>query len=342
MQRHADYFIHGRGRGHASRGPAILEALSQEGYRVRVHAGGDALDLLGEHGGQTGEVETRAPLLPGPFAPLKLLGRSVVDAWNYGRERPDVVISDGDQAALLASRVAAVPSVAVGHDLVFCGRVRLPPLPGAALQYQRLSSVPVRAARRWVAVHFLPAVSLDPALQLARPDTWDAELATETSDEVLCYFRDKNGNGVVQLLREAGCRVSWFGGEAAAAEGVAASPIGERGFRGAFARARAVVGSAGSNLLAECVMAGKPVLALYRDKDSEQRLNATLIEQAGVGMGACFDDLNAKLVAQFIERCRRQDFARVDLKKALPPVSVAVRRALVDLDLGSVGEAAFA
>jgi hypothetical protein len=211
-----------------------------------------------------------------------------------------------------------------------------------------LSSAPLRAARRWVAVHFLPAVSLDPALQLARPETLDATLSaegsgeSESSDEVLCYFRDKNGSGVVQLLRDAGCPVIWFGGEASTADGVAALPISESRFRGAFARARAIVGSAGSNLLAECVMAGKPVLALYRDKDSEQRLNATLIEQAGVGMGACFDDLNAGLVARFIERCRRRDFARVDLKRALPPVSVAVRRALVDLDESSFGATASA
>jgi hypothetical protein len=264
-----------------------------------------------------------------------------------------MVISDGDHAALLASRAASIPSVAVGHDLVFCGRVRLPPLPGAALQFQRLSSAPLRAARRWVAVHFLPAVSLDPALQLARPETLDAatldaatsnlaELATDPSDEVLCYFRDRNGKGVVDLLRAAGCRVIWFGAEASASDGIEALPIGERPFRRAFSRARAVIGSAGSNLLAECVMAGKPVLALYRDKDSEQRLNATLIEQAGVGMGACLDHLDSKTVTRFIERCRREDFARIDLRSALPPVSVAVRRALVDLDEGSVQAAAFA
>lgn len=339
MQRQAKYFIHGRGRGHASRSPAVLRALSAEGYQVELHAGGDAAQLLASHPEQ---VFKRTPLLPGPAAPLRLLQRSLSDAWSYGLTRPDVIVSDGDQSALLASRVAGIPSLAVGHDLVFGGGVRLPPLPRAALLYQRLNAAPVRAASRAVAVHFLPCSSSEPNLRVARPEPFTSTEDATPSGHVVSYFRDPCGARVVQLLAMAGVPVQWFGAEAASTPRVQAHPICATSFRAAVRDCEAVVGSAGSNLLAECVLLKKPVLALYKRQDSEQLLNASLIEQAQVGMACAFEDINGRVIEEFVERVRSCDFAQVDLSDALPPLSQVVAEALADLATEASETPAFA
>src|SRR5690606_24068295 len=119
--------------------------------------------------------------------------------------------------ALLAARVLQIPSVAIGHDLIFSGDVGLPPLPGRALAVQRLNALPTRTATRRVAVHFLPAVSYRPSLVIARPNdiTRQNELtsACAADGRMLCYFRDRNGLPLVRALRARGQAVVWFTNE---------------------------------------------------------------------------------------------------------------------------------
>jgi UDP-N-acetylglucosamine--N-acetylmuramyl-(pentapeptide) pyrophosphoryl-undecaprenol N-acetylglucosamine transferase len=341
--RTADYFIHGRGRGHISRSTAVLSALHAEGYRVRLHTGGDALDLLPGQTPYPFELRSRAALHPGPLAPLQLIGRVTADTLAHQRSRPSLVVSDGDQSALLASRACAIPSLAVGHDLVFSGRVRLPNLPKGALLHQRANGLPLSAARRAIAVHFLPASSLDPELRVARPETVEPELLqAEVREHIVCYFRDQNGQSVAHALGGFGRDVLWFGPEADSSEYLFPRSISAQTFRQALARARCVVGSAGSNLLAECVLLNKPVLALYRRSDAEQLLNAHLVEGAGVGMACAFDEASPTLLRRFMARVKAGDFARVDLAAALPSLSMATREALAEACEDFAGFEAFA
>jgi uncharacterized protein (TIGR00661 family) len=302
-----------------------------------VHTGGDALDLLPPRAKRF-ELHEREPLLPTPLASLRLLGRTAADTFRWQSQRPSLVVSDGDQAALLASRACAIPSIAVGHDLVFSGKVRLPAVPAAALGHQRVNGLPLLAARRSVAVHFLPVTSDDRDLRVARPETVAVEATRgEARDQIVCYFRDRNGQGIVMGLATLCRDVLWFGPEARSSECVYARAISAVSFRSALARAACVVGSAGSNLLAECVLLKKPVLALYRPSDAEQLLNAHMLEASGCGMACSFDEATPTVLRRFMARVRAGDFADVDLAAALPPVSVAVRAALVDscFELGS-------
>ena len=326
------YYVHGRGRGHASRARDVTRALTERGVGFELFGGGDAADLLGRHPRWHG----RAPLQPGVFAVPRLLGRTLHDARALGRRRPDAVISDGDQPALCAARLLGVPSLAIGHDLA----LTLCDLPRAIRWdrrwHQRLNALPMRLAERWVAVHFLPLSAARPNLIVARPDCTEAALDPDAApalppDFVLCYFRDGDGEPVVRQLRAAGQRVVWFGPEASAAEGVSAFALNTPAFRHALVRCSAVVASAGSNLLAECVTFGKPMFALYRARDSEQAINAQLAEAAGVAASATLERLNQPQLTHFLGRVRSGDFARHDLKAALPPVSVAVAGALLEL-----------
>ncbi len=325
-----DYFIHGRGRGHASRFPAVRDALGRRGLSVRVHSGGAALDVLDQ---RRTSVLPREALARGPLSPLVLALRSLSDTARFAAQHPKLVISDGDQAAILGGRTAGTPVVAIGHDLVFNGGVDLPRLPAGAMFAQRANALPTRAATRGIAVHFLPATSHDPHIRVARPETVRSGVtANDRQLPIVCYFRDRNGLQIARHIARRGHDVMLFGDSVQDEPGISVQPFCSNGFRRALAKCSAVVASAGSNLLAECALLGKPILATYRRDDGEQWLNAILAEQAGIAVASELGDAPAATF-EFLARVRRGDFARIDLERALPPLSAAVAATLDELQI---------
>jgi len=322
------YFVHGRGRGHASRALSIVPALRDVGYEVQVLGSGDALPVLQP----LGTVQARAVVKPGPGFALALWRRRAEEKPFLREARVDMVISDGDQGALLAAHALGLPSLAIGHDLVF-SRCSLPAgLSRRDLLHQRANAlIPTYLASRRVAVNFLPVHSKDPSTRVARP-----EIAAHTpnptrprNDRLVCYFRDDNAEQVLALARGVTGDIVSYGGSAAER---ASQPLLSRdAFRDLLSGARAVVGSAGSNLIAECVTFGVPMLALYRAGDAEQALNAQLLARAKLGMAACFTDVDAETLRVFWRRVAAQDFETLALPDALPSVVDSVLDATREL-----------
>lgn len=313
-----DVYVHGHGRGHAHRARHVVARLRDDGHAVELYAGGEAADLLeGFH--------ARSPILPGSRMPLELSRRIVADTRRMRGDPPDVVVSDGDQAAIGAGRARGVQTIAVGHGLVFAGCILPAGLPRRSLLYQRANTLlPTELARHRVAVHFLPAEPAHPGVTVARPDL-PPELAGETSDEgfVLAYFSFGKGEPIVEVLQQAGATVRAYGA------GAGVQSFDREGFRRDMLRCRAVVSSAGSNVIAECVALGKPILALHEASHHEQTLNAAMVGQAEVGLGATFatfDDVAAgrRLAGRFWGRARAGDFATISLLDRLAPVSEVV------------------
>lgn len=322
----AAYFIHGRGRGHASRAPVVLRALNEKGFDVQVFAGGDAEYQLSD---AAISFTRRAPLLPSKTALYDLAKRTYHDVGAFKHLRPTLVVSDGDHAALLAARTQGIPSIAIGHDLTFDPSINLPPLPLSALTTQRLNSLPTKVATRRIAVHFLPVQSSDPTLYVARPDV-DPFTSREHDGSIVCYFRDNNGAAVAEKLSRGGRDVLWFTNQTTAVPGITILPPSVDAFGTALANCQAVVTSAGSNVLAQCIAHHKPVLALYRSGDTEQQLNALLIQHAAAGIAATFDDNNQALEA-FTRRLQSQEFAAVDIRTRIVALSDVVSRVLSEL-----------
>jgi UDP:flavonoid glycosyltransferase YjiC (YdhE family) len=321
------YYVHGRGRGHASRARDVIPELARHAVEVEVFGGGDAADLLADHP----RWRSRARVRPGPLSVPTLSARTLRDVATFRRQMPHVVVSDGDQPSLLAARLLGIPSVAVGHDLALTACELPIGVNGWWRLQQTVNALPALVADRLVAVHFLPVRAARANVAVARPDCSELAGVEAPDDRVLCYFRDGNGARVVRLLVAAGARVAWFGPDARAAPGVLAFPFTARAFRTALLRCRAVVASAGSNLLAECVALNKPLLALHRAHDSEQALNAELAERAAVAQRAQLDRLRADDIERFLARVREGGFAHVDLRAALPPVSQVVAEVVLEL-----------
>lgn len=115
---------------------------------------------------------------------------------------------------------------------------------------------------------------------------------------MLAYFRDGLDARLLAAIREAAPTAQIF------------APRGPRGvrppdrvaFAEAFARARAVIATAGSQLIGECVASGTPLLAVHRRGDDEQRLNAELLARTGLGGSAAIDAVDASMLRAFLER----------------------------------------
>jgi len=320
--------VHGRGRGHASRALACARALSDAGHALHVFGGGDSEHVLRDMSSYTSIPIVR----PGLGAPGGWFRRLSSDAERFAAAAPQCVVSDGDQPSLVLARRRKLPSVAVDHGLALT-HGRLPVRPPALLRlYERLNNAPLALADRLVAVHFLPFAATDARVAVARPDVRD-DLRGPVSRGgfLLAYFRDDNGRDALALALAAGAEVVCFGERDPQLPGLRFHRSDRASFADHLRRCDGVITSAGSNVLAECVMLRKPALALYRRGDAEQALNAQLAEHAGVALGRSFEALTAGAVAEFLTRVRGGDFAAHDLVAAMPPVSEVVVSAVAAL-----------
>lgn len=294
------YCVHGRGRGHATRSLPILAALRAGGYRVDLAAGEDALPIL-QDPGPCRAVRSLMPGMGPRLLPL-LFTRLLETASLLHRSGAELVISDGDLPALLGARLLGLPAIAVGHAESF-SRCRRPPGvprgPWWRVALRAWISAPI--ATRHIAVNFIGLESRSPRTSVARPAVDSLPASPSGSrTRVVCYFRDANGGDVLRALVAGGERPLLFAAGPSGVAGVERQPIDRRAFLAALATARAVVGSAGSQLISECVHHAIPVFACYRDGDDEQLLNVSMLRAAGLGDGCALSRFDAERLRAFL------------------------------------------
>lgn len=317
------YFVHGRGRGHASRAQTIVPALTEDGHDLRLFAGDQAIDLLS--GLPVAAIKSVKPGLRGT---LLVPGRLGHDRSALKQSKPDLVISDGDAPSLVAARSLGIATLAIGHDLVFTGCQLPPDLPAGALRAERRSALfASRLGGRGVAVHFLPIQPARPEVVCARPSLRPELAETPPTDlgGIVSYFRDRNGRRCVSFAATLGATVTAFGDPTLEISGVDCRGFEPDAFAASLVACSAVMASSGSNLCAEAVLLGKPMLALYKARDTEQHLNALLLERAGVAEACSFEKLSESTVERFLSRVRNREFKQVDLANELPETSQVVR-----------------
>ena len=141
----------------------------------------------------------------------------------------------------------------------------------------------------------------------------------------------ERATAALEQLTRRGHRVVLFGNDDKVPKGVELHAPNVQAFADALGRCRAVVGSAGNHLPGECAMLGIPMLALHRGDDGEHEMNARLVEAAGIGIAASFEQCTPELVQRFeseFEKPRDDLAART---RAMPPASEVVPRAVAEL-----------
>jgi len=315
------YGIHGHGRGHATRAWAVLPELARQ-HEIQVFAGGDAYDTLS----QAFPVE-RVPALGFAYrdgtrshwltlkhnvplvADLIWLGpatRRVVD--RLREFAPDVVLCDCEPLIFRAANLLAIPRISFDHFgiMVRC-KVDMPwrdwveSLVDRAV-YNMLFGAPERAL---VSSFFgAPTRSSDIRMVGTLLRAQARTLRPSDGSHLLVYFN----KGAVQLtapmmraLADIGIEVRLYGTGREGREGnVVFRAAGDLPFLRDLASCRAVLCTAGNQLVGEAMHLGKPLLVVP-ERTVEQRMNAAAIARLGIGEWVSARRLTAECIRRFLE-----------------------------------------
>jgi uncharacterized protein (TIGR00661 family) len=317
------YGVFGYGRGHATRAAAVLPELCRR-HDVRIFAGGDAYDqlapdyaitripTLGYVYGRQGRMSAWGTLRRNGWHLLELLlggpeFQAVRDA--IADFRPDVVISDAEPWTHGVARRLRIPRIGFDHFgiMVYC-KPRIP-LGDRILSrrdvlvYRWLMGRPERiivssfyhARPRWPRVRVIGPLLRDEIL---------SAVATR-GEHLLAYFNKGEHLFTAQVeaaLRGAGLPVLVYGTPRRGRDGnLDFRPLSNVPFVEHLASCRAVVSTAGNQLVGEAVHLGKPLLVLP-EASVEQRLNAAALERRGFGMQVRHADFTPAVIAAFLGR----------------------------------------
>jgi uncharacterized protein (TIGR00661 family) len=329
------YGVHGYTRGHATRAASILTELVQR-HDVRIYAGGDAYEALSPK-----FDVTEIPVLgfsygkPGQMSKLDTARQNlpkVVDLFTRGpqfarvasslrRFDPDVVISDAEAWTHRAALALGIPRIGFDHFgvMVYC-KVPMP-------LTDRLISVLDRTVYRTLMGE--PERILVSSFYDADPNSLDVRIVGPLVGDDVAALKPSLGEhllvylnmGVSQLtdrvrgaLAECGAPVRAYGPGFEGKDGnIQFHRPNREGFLADLASCRAVVSTAGNQLVGEALHLGKPLMVMP-EATVEQRLNASAVARMGIGEVTSFDRLDAGQIRQFL--ADRERYARAAVRHA--------------------------
>lgn len=326
------YFIHGRGRGHAVRTEAVVARLRTQypALDLRIFAHASERPRFAEDA-EFYAIESVPRGLASVPAMMRLRAQHLEALQSWGAE---LVISDGDAASLLAAQSLQLPTIAVGHNVLFT-RAELPPETSTVAKLYEIANawLSTTPADRAVASSFIPLAPKDEKTRVARPDPrWTKRPKTGDDGFYLAYFRDGDDGGLVDLFASTKQKLRIYGEfHGSLPDGAIQRPFDDAAFLEDLARCRAVVGTGGSNLITEAVYLRKPIFAVYKRMDMEQRINVSMLSARSLGDGAAMRKVDRDDVLHFVRRVERGAFAQFALEELLPTVSEAVCETVSEL-----------
>lgn len=317
------YGVHGYSRGHATRAAAVLSELVRE-HEVLILAGPDARDLLSERFDVVPIPSLRFEYGPegriSPRTTLRKNGRLIGDMLVHGPVsrrlarkvkafRPDVAISDAEPWTHRVAARLRIPRVSFDHFgiMVYCD---VPFAPGDRLAsaFDRLAyRVLMGRPERVLVSSFYEAPARSREVKIIGPLLGEEVRAIDVPrrEHILVYLN----NGEHQLtprlraeLERSDLPLVVYGAGRVGQEGkLDFRAPSRRGFLEDLASARAVVSTAGNQLVGEALYFGRPLLVLPEDT-VEQRMNGAAVARLGVGEMLDFDDLDAAALHRFVDR----------------------------------------
>jgi uncharacterized protein (TIGR00661 family) len=317
------YGVFGYGRGHATRALAVLPDLTAR-HDVLLLAGGDAYQALSPYypvqriptlhfvyqkNGRRNQLGTLVDNLQA-VSELLLSGegfRAVVRALRDFK--PDVAVCDADPWTHRASARLGVPRISFDHFgiMAYC-RPRLSPRDRRAAArdawvYRTLMGRPARI----IVSSFYEAPPLSRKVRcigpLLRREVREAQ--ARTGEHLLVYLNNGSHQLTSQLeeaLHASRLPMVVYGTQREGADGnLQFEKPDDQRFIEHLASCRAVISTAGNQLVGEAMFLGKPLLV--RPEDSvEQRMNAAAVARLGIGEQASGESLDAQKIAGFLER----------------------------------------
>lgn len=315
------YGVFGYGRGHATRTASVLPDLMQR-HEVQVFAGGDAYDQLspaypvvriptmGYAYNRYGKISTLMTARQNGWHIFEMLFRgpefqtvrdAVVDF------HPDIVISDAEPWMHRVARHLGIPRIGFDHFgiMVYCK-------PDIPLRDRILSRRDVFVYRllmgrpeRIIVSSFYDARPRWPSVRVIGPLLRDAvlEVSPTRGEHLLVYFNKGQHQfqpHVEQTLRSTGVPVLIYGVPRRGTDGnLHFRPPSNIPFVEDMAGCRAIVSTAGNQLVGEAAHLVKPMLVMPEDC-VEQRLNASSLEARGFGIQVPHASFDTDVLNRFL------------------------------------------
>ncbi len=319
------YGVFGYGRGHATRAMGVLPELTKR-HQVLLLAGGDARDALAPihpvipiptlryayAGSRLSAPETLRQNLP-ILSDLLSRGEELQHVTDLlAAFKPHVAICDADPFTHRAAAHLGVPRISFDHFgiLAYCRpHVPLRHRPAAlrdAFVYRLLVGRPERA----IVSSFYSAPPARSGVRCVGPLLRDELFAVkaESGDHLLVYLnqgRHQYTPRMEHALQMLGMPVLVYGtGEEGTDGSIAYRRTDNRRFIEDMAGCRALVSTAGNQIIGEAIHLEKPLLVLP-EESAEQRVNACAVERLGIGEQVSFEDLDAGVLRRFLSRTER-------------------------------------
>ena len=354
------YALSGHGRGHTSRAQAMAASLRERGHTVAFCCGGPARRRLKEQGEFV--VPVRALPLVVEANRVRLLrtvccnARTVLSAPQIVRQlaaelsawSPDLLVADFEPFSPWAARQLGLPVVAFSRQHVLTEAAHRLPMHLWPAALFTAFVVRLLTPRRPAHV-LLPSFS---DLSLKHPDRVtlvppplrpDVQaLAPTRGDHVLVYYNQTSGSQhVLEALRQVDAVFVLYNfsppAHPADYPNLTFKRPSREGFLRDLASCRAVLCTAGFTLMSEALHLNKPLLVVPNRGDFEQRLNARLLEQEGLGEAISGRPLTARDVAGFLRRAvaytaRMQEHTACGNRAAAAQIERALTRRIFQAD----------
>lgn len=319
------YSMAGEGRGHATRVRAVVEMLRHE-HEITLFAPAAAYALLSATYQGTGVRVRQIPGLLFHYRKSRIdCRRTATEAVRYlsrlpqmvdslvrhlRSERPDLVITDFEPALPRAAKRCGIPFISLDHQH-FLVVNDLSALPLKLRIHARLMAAVVRAycsgqVETIVSSFYFPP--LKPGFEgvvqsgiVFRPEVLDATL--EAGDHLLVYLKPHAAPHVLDTLRSSGIETRIYGlGTRPDKDNLRFRAISETGFLADLTSCRALIATAGNQLLGEALYLRKPVLALPESRHFEQIINSHFLRTGGGGDWLNAADFNPGRLQGFLDR----------------------------------------
>lgn len=330
------FSMSGEGRGHATRVRSTVEMLRGK-HRIRLFCPGDAYTLLAPVYEGTDVRVDRIPGLVFEYDQSKRLDvrKTAAGALKYARgfrrlrghlertiraEKPDLIVTDFEPALPRAAKRCGVPFASINHQhfLLACDLSSLPP---SLRWHAKLMSLVVRSyysgqAATVISQFYFPP--LKPSWKgrarmtgvLMRPDILAA--TPTVGAHVVAYVRKFASDNLMRALRESGREVRLYGLGKLPDEGnIRYRAIDDAGFLRDLASSRALVCTAGNQLVGEALFLRKPVFALPEPNNKEQYINAHYLKESGGGDWCPLETATPARLRRFLD-ARDEFAARID------------------------------
>ena len=305
--------------GHGGRSIALIERLVSLGHQVTTFTFADAFQLLIRSGYRPHRIAgLQFGLTPGGgisalrssqnFVRYQCCRRQSLDMIRQLAllERPDLFITDFEPLTAVAARSLRIPCVSVDNQHRFCHPLG-PDFPVHLRVYGRMTG---EFVRRWIHKPCRCIVAVfhpcPPSQHYCRVEALlrdrIARLEPTEGKQILLYGRGRIGQRMALAASRVPEHFLAYGFEGVSSPNIEYKQTSYEEFVRDLASCRAVVCSAGHQLIGEARYFGKPLLVVPIPRQYEQEVNARYARKQGIGDYCPIGNLTGEVIQLLLKR----------------------------------------